>query len=302
MSEETDEGLRGLAFSLAYRMVGSVADAEDVVQEAYLRLHRARERGEAIASPKAYLTTIVTRLSLDALRSARRRRETYVGPWLPEPLVADAAADAERHVEMADTLSMAMLLVLERLTPAERAVFLLRDVFGYAFGEIAAMLDRSEAGCRQLLVRARRRVAEGRPRFEATPEQREALASRFLAAAHDGDLDGLLELLTADACFVGDGGGKATATSRPVHGARSVARLLLAIFARGARLGGTAQPVLVNGVPGLMTRDRDGRLVSVMALDVADGRIQAVHSVINPDKLGHLGLELSPLARRATAS
>src|SRR5437870_11848500 len=220
---ETYEELRPLMFSIAYRMLGSVTDAEDIVQEAILRFHRESLEGTVIESPKAYLSAITTRLSIDHLRSARVRRESYVGSWLPEPLVTDESDDVELHAETADSLSLAFLVLLESLTPVERAVFLLREVFDYGYGEIAAILGKSEDNCRQLAVRARRHVEARKPRFEASRRRREELARRFFAAAEQGDTEGLVGLLAADAVAYGDGGGRALAFPHPVHGRERVA-------------------------------------------------------------------------------
>jgi RNA polymerase sigma-70 factor (ECF subfamily) len=282
---------------LAYRMLGSVGEAEDVAQEALLRLHQATRRGEEIASAPAWLTAVATRLAIDQLRSARVRREAYVGPWLPEPLVADAGEDAAMRVELDETLSMAFLVLLERLGPVERAVFVLREAFGYGYDEIAGILGRSEDSCRQLFSRARRRIADGRPRFEASRAQREELAARFLDAAERGELGELVALLAADATFVGDGGGKATAVARPLHGAERVARFIAGLMRRGARMGVTVRRTDINGQPGIVTLDPDGRVISAMSFAIADGALQSIHSVVNPDKLGHLG-PVSDLARR----
>ena len=289
MAEEFEE-LRGSAFGIAYRMLGSVSEAEDVVQEGFLRLHRARAGGERIASPRAYLSTVVSRLALDHLRSARVRRESYVGEWLPEPLVAGVEDDPARRAEMADSLSLAFLVVLESLSPEQRAAFLLREVFEEPYERIAEIVGTSEQNARQLAARARRQVQERRPRFEVSREQREELASRFFAAAEEGDLEGLEELLAHDVVFRGDGGGKAPAAARAVHGRARVARLLIAGLRALARFGGTTvRREEVNGQPGALFFDRDGRLISVMILDVAEGQIQGVGSIVNPDKLQHLG-------------
>jgi RNA polymerase sigma-70 factor, ECF subfamily len=279
--------LRPLLFSIAYRMVGSVSEAEDLVQEAFLRFHRAVAGGEQVASPRAWLSAVTTRLAIDHLRSARARRERYVGAWLPEPLVTEP--DASAHAETADTLSLAFLHLLERLSPVQRAVFLLRDVFGYDYAEIAKLVGKSEENCRQIAARARRRVEAGRPRFEASRRQRDELARRFFAAVEEGDTEGLVGLLAADAVMYGDGGGKAPALATPVHGAERVARFLLGLARRGAALGMGARPVEVNGHPGLLVTDPEGRLLGVLALDIADGRVQTVRSIVNPDKLRHLG-------------
>ena len=239
----TDAELRPVAFAIAYRMLGSVSEAEDAVQEAFLRLHRAREEGERIESPRAYLATVVTRLCIDQLRSARVRRERYVGEWLPEPLVGAEDADPARHVEMADSLSMAFLLLLERLSPEQRAAFLLREVFDYPYGDVARIVDTSEANARQLVSRARRQVEEGRPRYEPSQELRDELTRRFLAAIEEGDLAGLEDLLAEDVVLHGDGGGKVPALARPVAGRKRVARTLLAWARAGRRFGGaTVRP------------------------------------------------------------
>jgi RNA polymerase sigma-70 factor (TIGR02957 family) len=290
MAEEEFNELRRSAFAIAYRMLGSVSDAEDVVQEGFLRLHRAREGGERIESPRAYLSTIVSRLALDHLRSAVVRRETYVGEWLPEPLVASADDDPARKAEMADSLSLAFLVLLESLSPEHRAAFLLREVFDEPYDRIAEIIGTSEQNARQLAARARRHVDERRPRFETSREHQEALASRFFAAAEEGDLEGLEELLAHDVVFRGDGGGKAPAAPRPIHGRARVARLLIAGLRTLARSGGfTTRPEEVNGQPGALFFDREGRLLSVAILDIAEGQIQGVNAIANPDKLRHLG-------------
>ncbi|MBL1088145.1 MULTISPECIES: RNA polymerase sigma-70 factor [Streptomyces] len=283
---EEFEELRPLLFSIAYRILGSVGEAEDAVQEAWLRFDGSATRP---LSTKAFLSATVTRISIDVLRSARVRREEYVGPWFPEPLLSDPYQDPARSVELADSVSMAALVLLERLSPLERAVFVLRQVFGFGFDEVAAAVGRSEAACRQLLVRARRHMEAGRPRFEAAREEREELASRFLDALREGDVAGLQDLLAADVSLVGDGGGKAPQLARAVMGAESVARLLASVFPWMARIDVTFEPHEINGQPGAIFRDRDGRVLNTMALDVLDGQIQTIRSVINPDKLGHIG-------------
>ncbi|HVY95524.1 MAG TPA: RNA polymerase sigma factor SigJ [Solirubrobacterales bacterium] len=293
--------LRPPVFGVAYRMLGSVAEAEDVAQEALLRLHEARERGEEIASPRAYAMTVATRLAIDELRSARARREVYVGEWLPEPLLTGTGAagaplsaeygeDPAERVEMADSLSLAFLALLERLTPEQRAAFLLHDVFGYGYDEVAAVLGSSEAGARQHASRGRRLVRERRPRFEASAAQREELADRFFAAVEEGDVGELRELLASDVELHGDGGGKVPALARPVQGAERVARTIAAWAKAGSRIGGLRiERVEVNGEPGARTLSADGELINVFALEIAGGRVQAMRSVVNPDKLGHLG-------------
>ena len=287
--EDLYEELRPRAFAVAYRMLGSAAEAEDVVQEALLRLHRALGRGERIESPAAWTAAVVTRLSIDELRSARARRETYVGEWLPEPLVGDEVDDPGVQAELSDSLSLAFLVMLESLSPEQRAAFLLREVFDYPYDEIAGIVRTSEANARQLAARARRHVEERRPRFEASREARAELAERFLAAARDGDLAGLEELLAEDVVVHGDGGGKAPALARAIHGRARVARTLMAWVRAGRRLAGVElRRADVNGHPGLVLVDPEGRPVAVWALEVAEGRIQALSSVVNPDKLRHL--------------
>jgi RNA polymerase sigma-70 factor, ECF subfamily len=284
-TEEFEE-LRPLLFSLSYRLLGSVAEAEDAVQEAWLRYEATPTRPR---SPKAFLSAVVTRISIDVLRSARVRREQYAGEWLPEPLLTDPYEDPARSAELADSLSMAALLLLERLSPLERAVFVLREVFAYDFADVAAAVGRSEVACRQLLVRARAHIESGRPRFEVDREARDVLAARFFDAFRDGDVDGLRAVLAADVQLVGDAGGKAPALSRAVVGADKVARLLAAIFAGLARVGATLERCEVNGQPGAILRDREGRVAFTVVLDLLGGQIQTVRSVANPDKLRHLG-------------
>jgi RNA polymerase sigma-70 factor (ECF subfamily) len=289
--DEVYASLRPLLFSIAYRMLGTVSEAEDVVQETFLRYHRALQDGVTIETPKAYLATITTRLALDTLRSARRQREAYVGMWLPEPLLADGdAVDAATQVEIGDSLSMAFLVLLESLNPVERAVFLLREVFDYGYDEIAEIVDRTPDNCRQLAVRARRSVQERRPRYEASAQRRAELANRFFLACQQGELDALKQLLADDVTFHGDGGGKAQAVARVVSGPDKVTRLLLSLLSQGAELGLSVEPVQVNGEPGALTRTSDGKIVSVFALEIADDRVHAIRSVVNPDKLGHLGV------------
>jgi RNA polymerase sigma-70 factor (TIGR02957 family) len=304
MPEVLDE-LRPKAFAIAYRMLGSVSEAEDIVQEGLLRLHRALEGGDRIESPRAYLSTVVTRLGIDHLRSARVRRESYVGEWLPEPLVTSPDEDPARQAEVADSLSLAFLVLLESLSPEQRAVFLLREVFDYPYDRIAEVVGKNEDNVRQLAVRARRRVEEGRSRFEASREQRDELARRFFAAAQEGDLEALEALLANDVVLHGDGGGKVPALARPLHGRARVARTLLAWTRAAVRIGGVSlRPVQVNGQPGAMSFDPKGKLINVLALDVADGQIQAVRSIVNPDKLRHLGpvADVSELLRGSSRS
>ncbi|TQJ54418.1 RNA polymerase sigma-70 factor [Streptomyces sp. NBC_00080] len=284
-TEEFQE-LRPLLFSIAYRILGSVGEAEDAVQETWLRFEASPTEPR---SAEAFLSAVVTRLSIDVLRSARVRREEYVGHWLPEPLLSDPYEDPARSAELADSVSVAALLLLERLSPLERAVFVLREVFAFGFPEVAAAVGRSEAACRQLAVRARRHMAEGRPRFAADRREREELASGFFDALREGDVAGLQKLLAADVAMVGDGGGKAPQPARAVIGAENVARVLATASVLVARIDVTFEPHEINGEPGAIFRDRDGRVLHTLALDVVQGRIQAVRLVINPDKLGHLG-------------
>lgn len=288
---QDQEQLRPLLLAIAYRMIGSVTEAEDLVQDAYLRFHRSVAAGQVIESPKAYLSTIVTRLAIDQLRSARVRREQYIGSWLPEPILTDAALDPAEHAEAADSLSMAFLILLESLTPVERAVFLLHEVFGFGYDEVAAVVHKSEDNCRQIATRARRHVEARRPRFEASRSQKDELAKRFFAAVWDGDLNGLMQLLAADAVIMGDGGGKAPAIRQPLVGNERVAQFLVDIR-RGLRsledrVG--MQPVEINGQPGAIVSEKDGGIISVFSLDIVDGRVQVIRGVLNPDKLRHLG-------------
>jgi RNA polymerase sigma-70 factor, ECF subfamily len=283
---EEFERLRPLLFSIAYRILGSVSEAEDAVQETWLRYQPYPAQP---TSAKAFLSAVVTRISIDVLRSARVRREEYVGQWFPEPLLTDPYQDPERSAELADSVSMAALLLLERLSPLERAVFVLREVFGFGFGEVAAAVGRSEAACRQLAVRARRHMDAGRPRFEADRRERDELAARFFDALAEGDVEGLRELLAADASLVGDSGGKAPQLARSIIGASNVARVLTSFFPWLVRIEVTLEPREVNGQPGAIFRDRDGKVLYALTLDVLDGRIQTIRSVINPDKLRHLG-------------
>lgn len=286
---ELYSALRPLLFSIAYHMLGSVSAAEDIVQESFLRYHRAQQEGVVIETPKAYLSTIATRLSVDALRSAKRRRETYVGTWLPEPLLTDPGPDAAEQVETADTLSFAFLVLLESLSPVERAVFLLREVFDYGYDEIAEVVDRAPDNCRQIALRARRSVDARRPRYEPSAAKRDELAERFFAACQHGDLEALQGLLAADVKFQGDGGGKAPAVAQVISGLEKVMRLLESLLQQGVELGGWAEPVHVNGRPGAIFHTADGKIASVLILEIADGHVQTIQSVVNPDKLRHLG-------------
>jgi RNA polymerase sigma-70 factor (ECF subfamily) len=288
LNDETN--LRPLLFSIAYRMTGSVAEAEDLVQEAFFRMGRARQSGVVVESPKAYLTATTTRLAINYLGSARVRRESYVGTWLPEPVVSDLHDSPEQMTELSDSLSMAFLLLLESLSPVERAVFLLREVFDYPYEDIAKIVDKSEANCRQIFARARQRIASQQTRYEASRQQSEALVRSFLAAAQNGDLDQLVDLLAADAAFYGDGGGQATSTAAPLFGRDKVATFVADVFTSAQKRGITLEPALVNGGPGIITHDSQGRVVSVISLEVIDGLVQTVRGIVNPDKLQHLGV------------
>jgi RNA polymerase sigma-70 factor (ECF subfamily) len=269
--------------AIAYRMLGSSADAQDVVQEAYLRWRDRNDR--EVASASSYLTTIVVRLCIDELRSARARRESYVGPWLPEPLLVDEA-EPSVAAELADSLSLAFLVLLEELAPVERAVFLLHDVFDYRYDEIAGMVGREAAACRQMVSRARRRVGERRRRFDADSQVGRELAARFLTACSQGDLAGLLSLVSEDVVLWTDGGGKVKAARRPIHGASKVARFLIAI-ANEIPPGTQFREAVVNGEPGFLFVDNDV-VTTAVSFDVAAGQIVGVTAVLNPDKL--LGL------------
>jgi len=289
---------RPLMFSIAYRMTGSVSDAEDIVQEAFLRAGKdgrdSRDgsggMGAQVQSPKAYLATITTRLAIDHLRSARVRRESYVGTWLPEPLIADTEPGPAELAVTSDSLSMAFLVLLESLAPAERAVFLLREVFGYGYSEIAGITGKTEAACRQAFARARRRIDEGRPRFETSRAEGDELTALFLAAADGGDMTSLLERLAPDVLFYGDSGGKGEATFiAPLYGREHVARLIRMQVRRTLQLGASLSAAWVNGQPGVLAHDTDGGLIAVIAFDVLDGQIQAIRVVANPEKLGHIG-------------
>jgi RNA polymerase sigma-70 factor (ECF subfamily) len=278
---EDFERHRSLLFSIAYRMLGSVADAEDVVQEAYLRWQQAPEA--EVRSPRSYLSAVVTRLSIDRLRSARARREEYVGPWLPEPLVSERAEEVAVLDELSESLSIAFLVVLESLNPVERAVFLLREVFDYDYEEISRILGKSEDNCRQIAHRARQSVAARRPRFERSPEQEERLSRQFLEACMSGDMEGLISLLSEDVTLWSDGGGKVAAAPYPIYGPERVARFLLGVL-RTVPPAFSARPAQVNGAPGVVGYV-DGSPTGVVALDVVDGRLHGVRIVVNPDKL-----------------
>jgi RNA polymerase sigma-70 factor (ECF subfamily) len=282
MAMESTEELRPYLFAIAYRMLGSVADAEDVVQEALVRYH---EGGVEAESPKAYLATVTTRLAIDQLRSARARRELYPGEWLPEPLVED---EAMRHAETADSLSLTFLHLLEKLSPVERAVFLLREVFDYPYDEVAEIVGKSPDNCRQILARAHRHVQQGRRRFDVSREERDEVARRFVAAWEEGDLERLVELLAPDATVYGDGGGKAPSVPVPLLGAERVAKAIIGWGRQARERGLVHRPALVNGDPGVVFYDPAGRPVWVSALEIADGVVVAIRSILNPDKLEHL--------------
>jgi RNA polymerase sigma-70 factor (ECF subfamily) len=283
--------LRPCAFAIGYRMLGSVSEAEDVVQEALLRVHQALDAGEQIASPRAFVATVTTRLAINELHSARYRRERYVGEWLPEPIITDSCDDPAQHAEMADSLSLAMLVLLESLSPEQRAVLLLHDVFDYDHAQIADIIGKSHDSVRQLATRARRHVKQRRPRFQTTREQREELVRRFFAAAEQGDLAGLEALLAHDVVLTGDGGGKAPALARSLRGRNRVARTLINYWVRVAARIPRMQiwPTEINGSPGALVLDGSERVIAVLALDIAGGQITSINSIVNPDKLAHLG-------------
>ncbi len=288
-ARELYQELRPGAFAIAYRMLGSASEAEDLVQEGLLRLHRALDDGESLESPKAYLSTVVTRLAIDELRSARTRRETYVGEWLPEPLITSTDDDPARHAEMADSLSLAFLVVLESLSPEQRAAFLLREVFDYPYDRIAAIIGKSEPATRQIATRARRHVDDRRPRYEASQRRREELAERFFAAVGDGNLKALESMLAEDVELHGDGGGRVPALARALYGRRRVVRTLASWVGQGRRAGGVEiRRAEVNGQPGAVITDADG-LIGVWSLGIAEDQVQSIRSVVNPEKLAHLG-------------
>lgn len=280
--------LRPLMFSIAYRMLGSVTEAEDVVQDAYLRLHERALAGDVIERPEAYASTVATRLAIDALRSARRTREVYTGAWLPEPL-PDDDADPAHHVERDETLSFAFLAVLERLGPVERAVFLLREVFDLDYAAIAAIVERDEPACRQVMHRARARIADARPRFEADAARDAALLDSFFAALGAGDVDALAALLADDVVFYGDGGGKAPAITHPLLGAVAVARFLAGLVRRGAGMHVRMDRMSANGEAALRVSAADGATLSVLMVHADSGRVSVIGNQLNPEKLRHLG-------------
>jgi RNA polymerase sigma-70 factor, ECF subfamily len=275
---------------LAYRMLGSLADADDVVQDAYLRW--TREDRTAVKCPRAYLTSIVTRLCIDQRQTVETRKMTYVGPWLPEPVVDPGETDPSGKLEAAESVSMALLVVLESLSPVERAAYLLRRVFDYGYDEIGNILDKSEANCRQLVSRAEERIRERRPRFEAEPAEARRLTGAFLQACSTGDLDGLVNLLATDAVLYSDSGGKATAALVPIRGAAHIARLFLSIMKK-APPSLEVRWVRVNGQPGLLAVV-DGKVIQLMTFDIVDGRIATCFVIRNPDKLERIRLSGTP--------
>jgi RNA polymerase sigma-70 factor (TIGR02957 family) len=287
--EQLLDELRPVSFAIAYRMLGSVSEAEDVVQESLLRVHQALDSGEQIASPRAFVATVTTRLAINELRSARARRERYVGEWLPEPILTDGSDDPAQHAEMADSLSLAMLVLLETLSPEQRAVLLLREVFDYDYAQIAEIIGKSQDNVRQLAVRARKHVEQRRPRFQTTREQRDELAARFFDAVEQGDLAGLEGLLASDVALTGDGGGKAPALARTLRGRSRVAHAIISWVRTGDRSRVSLRRVEVNGTPGALYLDAQQRLIAVVALEIAGGEIRSVSSVVNPEKLTHLG-------------
>ncbi|HSE09104.1 MAG TPA: RNA polymerase sigma-70 factor [Nocardioidaceae bacterium] len=283
------DDLRPLMFSVAYRMLGSVAEAEDVVQEAFLRMHTSLAGGGEPRSPEAFATTVTTRLAIDTLRSARKRREQYVGSWLPEPLLEPATGDPAWRVEMDETVTLAFLVLLEQLSPVERAVFVLREAMGYEYADIAEVVGKSEANCRQLYSRARRRVEADRPTAATPSEQQRAVATQFLEALRAADVDRLERMLAHDVVFYGDGGGKVAAVQKPVAGSVRVGRFLAGLHRRAARFGVRYEETTANGQPAVLVRTTQGAVLGVLTIDVADGKVVALRNQVNPDKLSHLG-------------
>jgi RNA polymerase sigma-70 factor (ECF subfamily) len=281
----TFDQYRSLLFSIAYRMIGSVVDAEDMLQETFIRWQESAD--ENIESPRAFLVTIISRLCINHLQSARVRREEYVGEWLPEPIVTDPSSDPFGMIKVDESLSMAFLVLLERLTPIERAVFLLREVFEYEYSEIAKIVGQSEVNCRQILRRARQHVSAIRPRFEVPGPKRTDLFERFLTAVGTGEMTGLIELLAKDVVLHSDGGGKGLAVPNEVRGADKVARGILGSLKRLVPATLVRKLVRINGAPGLVNY-LDGKPHSVLTLDVQDGRIQNIYIVTNPEKLSHI--------------
>ncbi|KST65071.1 RNA polymerase sigma-70 factor [Mastigocoleus testarum] len=278
---ETFNQHRPLLLAIAYRMLGTLTDAEDIVQETFLRWQQTR--GETVKSAKSYLSTITTRLCIDHLRSARMQREQYVGPWLPEPILTKQRDDPAFQVELADSLSMAFLVILERLSPIERAVFLLREIFEYDYDEIAQMVDKSPANCRQILRRSRQHIAAQRPRFPVSHQQQEQITEKFLEALHQSNLQDLVALLAKDVTYWSDGGGQVPAALKPLHGAMKVARFLLALR-RKLLLKAVFSVIEINGQPGAIAF-LDGDIHSVTTFEIVDGYIKSIYSVRNPEKL-----------------
>jgi RNA polymerase sigma-70 factor (ECF subfamily) len=281
----TFDQYRSLLFSVAYRMLGSVADAEDMLQETFIRWQQAAD--DDIRSPRAFLVTIISRLCINHLQSARVQREEYVGQWLPEPIVTDPESDPLAIIRVDESLSMAFLVLLERLTPVERAVFLLREVFEYKYSEIAAVLGQSEVNCRQILRRARQHVSEMRPRFKPSAQKQNDLLERFLKAIGSGDMDGLLALLSSDVVLHSDGGGKAIAVPNLVHGAGNVARGIFGGIRKLVPKDVVRRMAQINGAPGVVTY-LNGKPFSVLTLDASEGRVRAIYIVTNPEKLAHI--------------
>jgi RNA polymerase sigma-70 factor (ECF subfamily) len=282
--------LRPVSFAIAYRMLGTVSEAEDIVQEALLRVHQVLDSGEEIISPRGFVTTVTTRLAINELNTARARRESYVGDWLPEPIITDSHTDPAWHAETADSLSIAVLVLLESLSPEQRAVLVLHDVFDYEYPEIAGIVGKSEDNVRQLATRARRHVTERRPRFQTTREQRDELARQFFAAAERGDLAGLESLLAHDVELTGDGGGKVPAQARTLQGRSRVASALARAIPVLIGLPGVSwHPVEVNGGAGAIFLDGREQVIGVMALDIVGNQVTGIQGVVNPDKLAHLG-------------
>ncbi|HXH66015.1 MAG TPA: RNA polymerase sigma-70 factor [Candidatus Limnocylindrales bacterium] len=276
------DGHRALLLSIAYRMLGSSGDAEDMLQETFLRWRQATVA--EIRDPRAFLVTVITRLCINQLQSARVKREQYFGQWLPEPLLTGPAARAPAMPGIDGSLSMAFLMLLERLTPMERAVFLLREVFDYEYAEVAGMLGQSEVNCRQILKRAKEHIAEGRPRFDVSLERREELLQQFLEATAQGDMQGLLALLAKDVVLYTDGGGKATAVPNPIHGAERVARFFFGAREKLMPTDVVRRFAEINGQPGVVVYHQ-GCVFGVLAMDVAEGGIRNIYIVRNPDKL-----------------
>ena len=295
---ESFEKHRPLLFSIAYRMLGSIQDAEDMVQEAFLRWQQAP--ADAVQSPKAYLTAVVTRLCIDRLRSARAQREQYVGVWLPEPLPTAQVPGVADTAALAESLSMAFLVLLESLSPLERAVFLLREVFEYGYAEIARIVGRNEAHCRQMFRRSRQRIAARRPRFRVSPEQQDRLVRQFVRACATGDMEGLLALLAEDIVLYSDGGGMAGTARKPIYGRARVARLIAALL-RKAPPTLTLHLARINGQPGVIAY-ADGKPLGVLVFDSAEDRLQTAYLVVHPEKLRRIpllraGPGLTPNAR-----